>query len=564
MQSKKILASILIITGAFLFSCKKDFQPDNDNHSGDDRFANDPGFAEGLLLNGYAALPNAYSFDEAATDDAVTNDKLSVYPKMATGGWSISYDPVAIWNNAYKQIYYLNYFLSIADNVVYSYNDKSAPAAERNEFFKKRLKAEAKALRAWYNFEILKRHGGIAADGVPRGFVIMKTLPEKSPNWNLPRDTYEDCLKFILSDIEEAASALPDVYANKGPTELNYNAVFGAQNKNRINALFVKALKSRVLLQVASQTFITAPEKWENAAAAAAALLVPYGGPTGLSATGLNWWKANADKEILWRRDFQNINTREMSNFPPSLFGKGQTNPSQNLVNVFPMANGFPITESSQYNSQNPYANRDPRLKAYIIYNGNTINAKPINTTLEDPKNGLNKTIQSTRTGYYLKKLLQEVVNLDPKATTSAQHFYTIFRYTELFLNYAEAANEAWGPASDPKGYGFTAQQIIAAIRKRGGITQPDAYLNTITSQEAMRTLIRNERRIELSFEGFRFWDMRRWNLDLTEKVKGVSITAGQYTIIDVEDRLYKPFMQYGPIPNAEILKSDVIQNAGW
>lgn len=564
MQSKKIIATILMITGAFLSSCKEDFQPDQDNHSGDGRFANDPGFAEGILLNGYTAMPNVYSLDEVATDDAATNDKASSLLRMATGEWSSRFDPLNIWDLAYKQIYYMNYFLSIADQVTYSYEDRVAPSAERNEMFKKRFKAEAKALRAWYNFELLKRHGGMASDGVPRGFVIMKTLLDKNSDWNIPRNTYEECVNFILADLDEAAAVLPDVYANKGVNDLNYNAVFGAQNKNRVNGQFVKALKSRLLLQVASQTFTTAPEKWENAAAAAAALLVPYGGPTGLSATGLTWWRLNADKEILWRRDIQNINSRELGNFPPSLFGRGQTNPSQNLVNAFPMANGTPITLSSQYNSQAPYANRDPRLKAYIIYNGNTINNKVINTTVEDPKNGINQNIQATRTGYYLKKLLQEAVNLDPKSTTNAQHFYTLFRYTELFLNYAEAANEAWGPNADPKGYGFTASQVIAAIRKRGGITQPDVYLTTITSKDDMRTLIRNERRIELCFEGFRFWDMRRWKLDLTEKVKGMSITAGQFSIIDVEDRLYAPYMQYGPIPNAEILKSKVIQNAGW
>jgi len=75
-----------------------------------------------------------------------------------------------------------------------------------------------------------------------------------------------------------------------------------------------------------------------------------------------------------------------------------------------------------------------------------------------------------------------------------------------MFLIYAEAANEAWGPDLDPKGYGFTPRSILAAVRKRAGIPIADPYLASITTQADMRELIRNERRIELCFEGQRFW----------------------------------------------------------
>src|SRR5688500_16596186 len=115
MQSKKILAAAFFIAGLIASSCKKEFQPDNDNHSGEARLLKDPGFAEGLLLTAYTGLPNSYSFDEVATDDAVTNDKASNYLRMATGEWSAQFDPVSIWNHGYAQIQYLNRFLSIVD-----------------------------------------------------------------------------------------------------------------------------------------------------------------------------------------------------------------------------------------------------------------------------------------------------------------------------------------------------------------------------------------------------------------------------------------------------------------
>ncbi|KAK6019999.1 hypothetical protein OSTOST_14353 [Ostertagia ostertagi] len=132
-----------------------------------------------------------------------------------------------------------------------------------------------------------------------------------------------------------------------------------------------------------------------------------------------------------------------------------------------------------------------------------------------------------------------------------------------MFLAYAEAANEAWGP--DGTGTrAYSARSVISAIRKRAGITQPDAYLATITTKEDMRKLIRNERRLELSFEGFRFWDLRRWKEPLTETVKGVTIMNNVFTIQPVEIRPYADFMYYGPIPLTEALKANLLQNKGW
>jgi hypothetical protein len=186
-----------------------------------------------------------------------------------------------------------------------------------------------------------------------------------------------------------------------------------------------------------------------------------------------------------------------------------------------------------------------------------------LNSTTDD---GLNKVQNfSTRTGYYLLKWLRVNIDMNPSKPTTAIHFYTHLRYTELYLNFAEAANEAWGPNGDPNNLGFNARTIIGAIRKRAGIATADPYLASITDKVAMRELIRNERRLELCFEGHRFWDLRRWNLDLTEKAKGVSIDTGVYTTIVVENRAFPPYAVYGPIPLQETLKyPELIQNKGW
>ena len=80
-----------------------------------------------------------------------------------------------------------------------------------------------------------------------------------------------------------------------------------------------------------------------------------------------------------------------------------------------------------------------------------------------------------------------------------------------------------------------------------------------------MRELIRNERRLELCFEGFRFWDLRRWELDLNEPAKGIRITDNTYHVFNVENRNYDSFMRFGPIPYSEVVKFDALeQNQGW
>jgi hypothetical protein len=170
----------------------------------------------------------------------------------------------------------------------------------------------------------------------------------------------------------------------------------------------------------------------------------------------------------------------------------------------------------------------------------------------------------STRTGYYMRKLLREEVNLTPGAQNTQEHFQTHIRMTEIFLNYAEAANEAWGPTGTGSN-SYSAKDVLAAIRKRAGIAQPDNYLNSITDQATMRQLIRNERRLELCFESHRFWDVRRWKDDLSVPARGVRIDGTTYTYFDVEARAYdNDYMHYGPIPYNEVLKFGFVQNKGW
>ena len=234
------------------------------------------------------------------------------------------------------------------------------------------------------------------------------------------------------------------------------------------------------------------------------------------------------------------------------------------------MSNGYPINDvtASGYDANNPYAGRDPRLGKYIFYNGSTISEKSITINInEGNQDGVNVTEnRSTRTGYYMRKRLRMDVNCNPASISKQPHYTPRIRYTEMYLIYAEAANEAWGP-KNANGKGFSAYDIIKAIRKRAGVGgADDAYLEACAaSKEQMRELIRNERRLELCFEGFRFWDLRRWKANLNESVYGINWSGNSYQKITVEERSYEDYMYCCPIPNSEILKySNLIQNRGW
>ena len=166
-----------------------------------------------------------------------------------------------------------------------------------------------------------------------------------------------------------------------------------------------------------------------------------------------------------------------------------------------------------------------------------------------------------------MRKHTRDDVNLNP--STGKKHFGARIRYTEIFLAYAEAANEAQGPLAKVGGASYSAYDVIKAIRQRAGVGgADDPYLEECSkSQDKMRELIRNE----LCFENHRFWDLRRWQADLNQTAKGASITTNtatgalQYQYIDVEPRNYKDYMNYGPIPNSELLKWDQLeQNDGW
>jgi hypothetical protein len=437
---------------------------------------------------------------------------------------------------------------------------------------------------------LLRNHAGVGENGELLGIPEYNEFLESQEDFSKPRDNFAQSVQSAYADLDKSLEYLPMDYgdvsegnipAGFGGVSLdNYNTVFGNNTLQRMSGRHAKAIKARLALLAASPAFNLENNSslWENAANYTAELLNDIGGVSGLDPKGHIFYlkdQVNEAKltsgdrqdlqEILWRRPIYNNNAREGDNFPPSIYGDGEINPSQNLVDAFPMANGFPIDNpNSGFDLENPYSGRDPRLSLYIVYDGSTMRGNSIETGVGEGDDAIGALENSTRTGYYMKKLLREDVNVDPSSSSSQEHFNTHIRYTELFLNYAEAANEAWGP-NGSGAHGYSAKDVIAAIRNRAGIEQPDSYLESVSDQGAMRQLIRNERRLELCFESFRFWDLRRWKADLTVPARGIRISGNTYTPFNVEDRVYNnEYMHYGPIPNREIVKFGLVQNKGW
>ena len=601
---------ILFLIGLLAFcSCDDMFKPADENNRQMEDLAKESSYAHGLLIYAYDRLPyQTTTQTDIATDDAVTNQKNNTYLNMATGTWASDNNPMSQWNNCKDGIQYINNFLQIVDKSTW------APSAvSKQQMFADRLKGEAFGLRALLYYYLLQAHAGYADDGVLYGVPLL-TLPEDgSSDFNQPRATFAECVKQCFADCDSAIallrpeykdidneSEIPEKYRALGANFSGYNLVFGDKAKGLMSGKIAEAIKAQIALLAASpayreQSGVTSAE----AAVLCANVLKRIGGMDGFDKDGnINWYMnstklnalANFD-EILWREDYRKDASQEAENFPPTLYGSGRVNPSQNLVDAFPMRNGRPITDAqSGYNPKDPYANRDPRLAYNIICNGTTFRRSLIITGTYPAVNGdktetddnLNSISTSTRTGYYLRKLLREDVSPLSSSRLEQQHIYPRIRYTEIFLAYAEAANDAWGPMADPTGIGFTAYDVIKAIRNRAGLAtneigmplaEGDVYLEECaTDQTKMANLIRNERRIELCFENKRFWDLRRWQMPLDEMVRGIKIDRNDdtseltYTIIDVEERRFDNSYQcFGPIPKEEVLKwSNLKQNKGW
>ena len=489
----------------------------------------------------------------AATDDACFAIESSNIQQFNNGSWNALSNPDNVWDRYFAGIAKCCTLLENSNhvNLDISRLDPAKRVEYENNLKDIRMwRAEAHFLRAYFNFELLKRYGPIP--------IIKSTLDINKDYSDTPRPTMKEVVEFIANDCDMAADSL-----ELTPWR-NMNDAFGRATKGA-----ALALKSRLLLYAASPLYVDFGDideankpsdatLWKAAADAAKAVI------------DLNQYELAPAYDDLFKNDFQNkeyIFVRrypsnsdfEKSNFPISYGGKGGTNPSQNLIDDYEMLDGTAFDWSDPVKAAHPFENRDERLLATVLMNGVLFKGKRIATypggadAMPNPN--------ATKTGYYLRKFLNENVNIQTGGGSDG-HVVPLFRLAEIYLNYAEALNE----------YDPTNPDIAVYLNKiRGRVSLPDVPSGL--TQEQMRTLIHHERRVELAFEEHRFWDVRRWKVassTLGATVKGVKITqddAGNFTYspVQVEQRVFQPKMYWYPIPQSEVLKlHHWEQNKGW
>ena len=302
---------------------------------------------------------------------------------------------------------------------------------------------------------------------------------------------------------------------------------------------------------------------WQEAADAAKAVIDLSAARYSLSKNYADLYGSDnfRNGEVIFCDRAGNSNNFEIANFPIGYkLGNSGTTPSQNLVDAYEDKTGLPITDpGSIYDPENPYSNRDPRLKATILTNNSMFFNRPAECFI----GGLDgpPIARATRTGYYLNKYVNQGLDLETGQTSV--HSWVILRLAEIYLNYAEALNECQPGNGDIAKY-------VNDVRKRAGMPDLPAGL----SQDEMRDRIRHERRIEFAFEEHRIWDLRRWMIAsevLSSPIEGIQITRNpadstfSYEKVFVENRVFRPEMYLYPIPQSEIaIATGLIQNPLW
>lgn len=580
-----------------IVSCEDLLDPKLTNEWSSETVWTNPDMAQAVLTQVYADLmvvPDHYddNFLDAATDNALTRNYGSSVYRASMGAFSRSTNPLGNWDTMYDKIQSINLFMEkgVTDDVIYNRVSK-----ETDQAIKTRLLGEAYFLRAWCSFKLLQTYGGRTDEGEALGYTITNHFigdKESAKPSLFKRDSYKDCVSQIVSDCEEAARRLPVTYTGD-------DVVVGKSKIGRACGLAANALKARTLLYAASPAYqdkdviqingmgnftvlneATYQAGWERAALFANEVLKNAGINytfTAMAAKDLADAGSDTPADFIFRTYMGLVHGMESRHYPPFYLGNAQTIPSHNLAAAFPAKNGYPITDSrSLYDEQDPYLiARDNRFNMNLYYQGKKFGAYNSNIDVsEGGKDSESFHIYASRSGYYLSKFLSTTQKnmLDPIQTLNSRHFNPLLRKTEVWLNYAEAANEAWGPEGKGDDCKYSAYDVLKIIReKSGGITDA-TYLSEVASEgkDAFRKLIQNERRIEFAFEDHRFWDLRRCLLPLDTTIEGIQVTKTDnglsYEIKEIEQRPLDALRYYYlPLPNDELLKNPNLKNnMGW
>lgn len=572
----------------------------------------DSAYAAGFLTNIYADIgfdTDLNRFGEGglqcATDESEPRASSNISTGLAFATGTIN--PVIVtndaWSRCYTNIRSCNKFMQLIDR------------APMNESAKQQYKAEARFLRAWYYYILLRHYGGVP--------IVYDTIYGAEDEIDATRQSYETCVNYIIDECNAILKENVLRPRNSG------------RSNGRISQAACYSLIMRVTLDAASPLhngsgfgtedtklllgYANAdPERWGRAYEAAKRAMQMQGDyrlyechtrhkfPDDGPEPGWGFYAVQSPGEfvnittddtdrgsfsypyaayqeiILMKKQEIRINTCQMLD-PPSCGGNGSAGYAYyDLAKAFPMVDGKPIGESAYtYNPLQPATNRDPRFDVSIVYNGSKIcnqtNYYYTVYTFQGEGSTQDAIYAGTPTGLYTRKMLPRAASgnwwIEPLQSRP------LIRFAEVMLSYAEAANEYKGPdfqetLADGNTYGPL--EVLKLIRRRAGIL-PGADgmygLKAGMTKEEMREAIRLERRIELAFEGFRFYDVRRWMIaEQTENapMHGLEISrvvdaeTGSINYVPrefvVRNHVFRKAMYFWPIPYAEIVKTPALK----
>lgn len=595
---------------ALLFSSCEDYldQYPYGNYTDEENWKN-PAFVQGLVGQCYDYMSRDYNDNEGyyldgATDNAVITSTTNTMNKLALGSLVTSEDFFDdYWQEDYRAISLVNLFLKDRRG----YNSRFLTDAANNDLVRNRLQGEAFALRAWFQWDLLKRFGGKGTDGQLLGYPIvleplMDYAKDMSQQLNLARNSYDDCVAQIKADCDSAYKYLP--IAHRDFLVTGDKTYAGGRYWGRMDGITTRAILADMYLTWASPLFNPGSDnaRWTKAAQYAKEVIDFKLNVDGKVSGGFNpvnpviWTNPNFPGIVFSSRVYGSTNTNidvkssnmERALYPKGFQGNGSIGATQDLVDAFPMKNGYPITDSrSGYDPKNPYKDRDPRFYSMIFYNGAPIKQNNTGTlwyTFENWENAVGNVSVGkdaagpkavSRTNYHIKKFVSMKVNWSMSTVTTEPHSKFFYRWAHMILTFAEAANEVEGPAGAL--FGLSAKDAMKYLRTRktydnASMYSTDPYLDEVAQDKAkFAAFVKNERRIETCFEGMRFYDLRRWNTSVSavnqpvHKATIIRDENGNFTYGSevVDNRVFSSL--YLPIPFTEALKMDkLVQNEGW
>ncbi|HEY8916612.1 MAG TPA: RagB/SusD family nutrient uptake outer membrane protein [Chitinophaga sp.] len=576
----RILFATLATALCFTTACKKDFL-DQKTLSAIDETAvfQDSTRSLGVINNLYSSLGISFNprrFNntglDAACDESEPIADPTIYTyKISSGGINANNVDRGLWTTTFQMLRIANIFLK---------NKDSIPVSDATKDY---WAGQVRFLRAWYLFTLLKHYGGIP--------LIGDKIFGDNEKIDVPRSSFDDCIKYLTTELDAAAAALP----------LSYRA--GDVNQLKVTKGAALAVKARMLLYAASPLFNSGPRaddperlltfpdadpaRWKLASDAAKAVinLGVYSLYTASATPLYTLFLQNTPQPehvlVYWQPWTTGNNFYVEASANPT--SRGGMNgwagtkyfPTQELVDEFDMINGMRITDpASGYPGigNDMYRNRDPRLTYTVHYNGSirmmgSLGDQPVNTyTGVIPSGNAAATSASldgiytstgTLTGYFRYKMCNG-------GGGELYRPWVVMRYAEVLLNAAEATNEYEGPTAEVYDW-------LKMIRSRAGIIEGENSLYGLKpgmTKDEMREAIWHERRVELAFEEHRFWDVRRWKIaPRTENAEthGMEITRAangsfSYRVIGIRKHVFTEAMYFWPVPQSELTKSPALK----